>query len=785
MRRLGQGTGISIARIAVLAFLSGALLLFALAAIRLRGPMQRVPASLLPMAAAVSLLAAVTLYLLRYLDPALLLPYYQRLSVPLTYVLLLSLQAFGVLLIPRFKGATDAALPILANLPRAGFAWLILLLVLGFVALTGLGTTPDPAYWGEPGVPILGWQLAIAILCGILTLLLCSRLGAWSKLDMAIAAAVWLVAVTAWLLVPLDVLQNSFYAPIRPPAYVPFPNSDAGYYNSMAHSLLIGYPYLGEIPSRPLYIVLLTGLHLLFGERYDLIIIAQTLILATIPVLLFWLGSAIHSRPAGVIAALAAIGREWTSLMASSATRVSNSKMLLVDLPTLLAMLLCCLLVLRWLQRKDARSAAFAGGAFALLLLLRTQTLALLPVLLLFAALAFGLRRRATFVQLAVFVAALALALAPWLIHNYLTTGHVALDAQFQYRIIASQYRYTGNLDIQNVDLAGKSVVGILTTFALKDPAFVFGFVANHALATQVSSLLALPRFYAAQGLLAGVDPYWVAWNGKLTLSNLVLVVIYLGIIGLGIACAWARLRWAGILPLGISLGYSLANGIARFSGWRYDLPADWTAYFYFAVGTAEILLLGAAIFGARLTAAGPPHGSPGKPSPAPELRAVLPILATLALIGALPWFAARMAAPRYVWATPQALESRLAASPAVRLAGVTTDQIATASHLPGAVMQVGRVLYPRFFSRGTGLASAHPWPAYAPRDYPRLGFLLLNATRQDVLLPTRDIPSALEHSSDAIVVGCQRADYIEARLVFLPETDVAIQVAPLADPCE
>ena len=119
-------------------------------------------------------------------------------------------------------------------------------------------------------------------------------------------------------------LQNSFYAPIRPPAHVPFPNSDAGYYDSMAQSLLIGYPYLGEIPSRPLYVVFLAGLHSLLGERYDLIIAGQTLVLAIIPVLLYWLGSAIHSRPAGVIAAIAAVGREWTSLMVSSATRVSN-----------------------------------------------------------------------------------------------------------------------------------------------------------------------------------------------------------------------------------------------------------------------------------------------------------------------------------------------------------------------------------------------------------------------------------------------------------------------------
>ena len=81
-------------------------------------------------------------------------------------------------------------------------------------------------------------------------------------------------------------MQNSFYGPINPPTNQTYPNSDAGYYDSMAQSLLIGYPYLGDIPTRPLYIVFLAFLHWLAGDRYNLIIAGQTLLLAFIPVLL-------------------------------------------------------------------------------------------------------------------------------------------------------------------------------------------------------------------------------------------------------------------------------------------------------------------------------------------------------------------------------------------------------------------------------------------------------------------------------------------------------------------
>ncbi len=674
-----EGPGFSVARIGVLIFLFGALVLSVLGALRSAKPARRLTATLIPIPAALGLLLAVALYLLRYLDPSSLQSYYDRLRIPLLYALALCLQTILLLALPHFRGVTDSARPLLRNLPRAGAVWLGLVLGLAVVSLTRLGLTPDPAYWGETGVPILGWQLAAALLSGALALGLCLRMPHVRRLDVAFGLGIWLLAVCAWLFVPVGVLQNSFYAPIGPPAYVPFPNSDAGYYDSMAHSLLIGYPYQGVIPTRPLFVALLAGLHLVFGERYDLIIAGQTLLLAVIPVLIFRLGTMIHSRPAGVIAAVAAIGREWTSLMVSSATRVSNSKMLLADLPTLLAVLACCLFALRWLRHRDARSAALAGGAYALLLLLRTQTLVLLPILLLFGVLVLGFRRM-TFVQVGAFLLCMAIALSPWLIHNYLTSGELAMDASFQYRIIASQYRYTGNLDIQNVDIQGKSVLGILTTFALKDPAFVFGFIANHAVATQVGGILALPLFHTFPGLLSGVEPYWVNWNGRIGVDNLFLVVIYLGIVGLGLAAAWSRLRWAGLLPLGLSLGYSLANGIARFSGWRYDLPADWIAYFYFAVGAAEILLLTAALFGADVAPLLPSSSTPERPNSSVRLHHIPPVLASFLLIGALPWLAALMTSPRFAWATPSAVQSRLSSSPAVQAAGITPTELESAS---------------------------------------------------------------------------------------------------------
>jgi len=735
-----------------------------------------------PIAGLLSLLLGVTLFLLRYLFPQDLGPYFERLGVLLWYLLLLSVQAFLVLLVTHYGFRPQALAESRPLVRPALLAFCLLLAALAFIAATRLGLTPDPAYWGEPGVPVMGWQLTLAMLLGVGVLVVSLLPRSHRRLDFWIYAALWAVAVLSWLGVPLSVMRNSFYAPIDPPAYQAFPNSDAAYYDSMAQSLLIGYPYQGEIPARPLYIVLLTALHALVGERYDLIIAGQTLVLALIPVAIFLLGRSLHSRTAGAIAAGFAIFREFNSLLISSQTRVSNTKTLLVDLPTLLLIVVACLVTLRWLQRKDSGSALIAGGVFGILLLLRTQAALILPFALIlsvpaYAALNDHWRRAA-----AAFLGAFMLTILPWLLHNYLAVGKLTFDAPFQFQIIASQYRYTGNLDINSIDLQGKSLAGIVLAFVLRDPKFVLGFVSNHFLATQVGGLLALPLFEPYNGLLAPLNMYWLNWTGNLSWLNLGLVICYLVVIAVGLGAAWRRLRWAGLLPLSFSFGYSLANGLGRFSGWRYDLPADWIWYFYFGVGAAELLTLAALILGASHEKASLSDQAI-KPAAVVGLRSALPLLG-LILVGATPWLAQGISTPRYGADSPAALLEQLSEFSSIRRLGITSIQLNDFAAAPGAALEVGRVLYPRYFSRGAGLASAHPWPAYAPRDFPRLGFILLNASRHDVVLPTRPAPGAFPHGSDAIVLGCQQSDYVEARLVFLVDSDVAYMNGDLAEPC-
>jgi hypothetical protein len=729
-------------------------------------------------------------FFLRWWDPERLLPFFERAWPLLAFVIIFSIQSTLWLLILRF-GIHKADFP--ACKP-ALIAFVLLLFVFGFVSLTKLGLIPDPAYWGEPGVPVQGWQMGLALIIGASFLtfsLYHPRRGHpffksnSRRTDLIIGVLIWALATGIWLSVPNEVLKNSFYFPIDPPSNMPLPYSDSGYYDYMAHSLLIGTDYTGEIPTRPLYILFLTGLHLLFGENYNLIIAGQTTVMALFPVIFYALGKKIHSCTAGVTIALLAIFRDWTSMLVASDTRVSNSKILLVDTPTLLLILLACLLAFRWLEQKDKRSAFIAGGVFGILLLLRTQSMLILPLLFIVAIFALREKKRPWLPPLLVFILGVTVSIAPWLMHNYLRTGKVTFDAIFQYQLLASQYAYTGNLDFGSVNLEGKSLSQILITFALKDPGFVAGFISNHFLATEVGGLLALPLIYPFNGLRAPINLYWTSFDGTLAWYNVLLLIGYLALIAIGLGAAWRRWRWMGLLPLVFNLGYALANGIGRFSGWRYDLPADWIAYFYFGIGFAEVLFWLARVFGNRSLEKGRVEHKEPLAYAGNNAWTFIPLVIVFALIGGLPWIAEIFnPPPRYPNQEETVYQTQIAEIASAQGAGIDLKEIRSFAIQPEAVTRAGRLLYPRYFGRGGGISSTTPWPSYAPRDYPRLGFLLLNEKAYEVVFPAKGLSIPNVHGEDVIILGCQQSDHIEARALAFPNVDLFYLSDRALDPC-
>lgn len=721
------------------------------------------------------LISSLILFLLRYLNPEKLLPYYERVSPLLWVLLVISLQA--VIFFNLVKNGFH-----LENLSqqkpiyRSAFtAFCSLFLIFLFVTVTKIGVKPDTAYWGEPGVAIQGWQFVVSILSGILVSAYFAKSPRIN--NVFIPLGIYILACTLWLGVPNDVLSSSFYAPIDPPANIPFPYSDAGFYDYLSQSLLIGTKYLNGIPPRPFYVLFLAVLHYFFGQNYASIIAVQTLVLALFPVSLYFLAKRIHSPAAGVTVALFAIFRELTGLWISSNTRVVNSKMFTTDFPTAIGIAFICLIFLWWLEKRDIKSTLVAGGAFGLLLLFRTQSLFILPVVFLLAWFVYHQRISSWFLAGVIFVLAMVVAVTPWMMHNYTVSGKFSFDDPSQVAIIYSQYSREGNLDLSQFDPETDSVAKRIFSFTLQNPAYVATFVSTHFLNTEIGGLLSLPLIEDFESLIAPINLYWVGWDGTLEWYNVVLLIFYLAIISIGLGVSWKRMGWLGLLPLAINLGYALANGISRFSSWRYNLPVDWVIYFYFGLGILELFSFVTSLFNGKT-------GNIDTPVVSSESRGFsrhdfrpqyLFILVIFAFVGGLPWMAQGLAQPRYT-----SSQNELIAT--LEAKGYDAGEIESFVSQPDAVLLEGRLLYPRMYQRNEGMASANPWPAYSIRDFPRMGFVVMNNISMNAIFITRELQN-FPQGADVIMLGCRRDGYVEARLLVF-NRDI-FQAAPLTDLCK
>lgn len=726
--------------------------------------------------ALLSLISGWSLFLLRYLNPEQLLPYYERLSPLLWYLLFISLQA--VLFFLLVKNGFHSQELSRQNFIPAFTAYCLLITVFLFIAITKIGITPDTAYWGEPGVPIQGWHFVIAILIG-LTILLSAFHSLftihYSRItNYFLPITIYLTACILWVGVPLETLANSFYAPASQPLNIPLPYSDAGFYDFSSQSLLIGTGYFGGIPPRPLYVTFLAFLHLLFDQDYAMIMNAQSCVLALFPVALYFLGKKVHSPAAGVTVAFFAIFREYTSLWIASNTRVANSKIFITDLPTALSIVIMCLVVIWWLENRNLKSTLIAGGAFGLMLLFRTQSTITLPALFLLVLFVLQFKWAEWIKTGIIFAIGMFVSVIPWLTHNYTISGQFSFDDPKQVAIIYSQYSFSGNLDISQFNPETDSVSERVLEFTLENPAFVANFITSHFLNTEIGGLLALPLIKPFYGLQEPVNLYWMEWNGSLEWYNLILIVFYLLVIAIGFGTAWKKLGWLGLIPLAFNLGYALSNGIARFSSWRYNLPVDWVIYFYFAIGLIELFNILSTLLGKKLIESNK-KTIEIKNISILELRPqYIFIVFAFMLIGSMPWLAKGIAEPRYT-ASQNELITQLESN------GYNKAEIESFLSQSNAVIIEGRLLYPRFYRRTEGLSSTNPWPAYAVKDFARLSFLVINERRYDVIFPTREIYN-FQQGADVIVLACQVDNAFYAHIVNLGSQ--TFQSAPLTDDC-
>ena len=671
----------------------------------------------------------------------------------------------------------------------------MMLLIVAIVLVTGVGVVPDRSGWYSPGTPVLFTQVLLA--AGLAAALFRLGEGVQHRLSTrygpragaAITTALILIGLwaAAWAIWMREPLQDWSYFISRPrrPNFELYPYSDAALYDEYAQTVITGTSRSAGLLLHALYVFFLAGLHTLAGQAYESVIRWQVPVLAVIPPLAFLVTSMLGGRLAGLMAAILLILRERNSIALTNIIEVSHSKLLMSDVPAFALVLLFVLVLLKWLgaPARSSRLALISGAVLGLLCLTRSQALALVPIGLLGAILAAKRQWQQAAGQGLLFLAGVALILAPWVIRNHDVAGRYVLDnTEFYTRFLASSYHtpqqtvdmLPGEDSYSHYDRMRAQMLDYIVAY----PGEVAAFISSHAMHNEILSVASLPIGVQVSGLEDYVHR-WQVWQSPrqpLSPAAVLWMGVSLVLIAVGLGAAVSRIGWLGLVPLAIHIGYSLSVAPARLSGWRFILPADWVLLVYYCLGMvyAAAFVIGLLAGRTPLPVAVPnrmPTAEAVVPNGSKNWPALLGIVGLLCLGAALP--AVELAIPnRYPALSPEETVSRFVPEHVLQQLDpdVSSAELqALLSSDPRAAVLHGRALYPAFLRKGRAFGHDTEFTESA-REHNRLQFVLTGTDRSEVYLPLESSPARFPHAMDVSVIGCREGRHVRALLIFSSE---------------
>jgi hypothetical protein len=351
---------------------------------------------------------------------------------------------------------------------------------------------------------------------------------------------------------------------------------------------------------------------------------------------------------------------------------------------------------------------------------------------------------------------------------------------------------------MQSLDYSLTPANHIRSYFQLSGFAEVVNFTTNHFLHNIVTSILILPTTPRLNDLwhtLKQGGPSWAQyWAGSLSPPASLFLLFNLAVLSLGINLAWKSSKVAGLLPLVAFWAYQLANALARSSGGRYIVPADWVITLYFGIGLLELTTWALCLFGGRET----PAPSQENPIPKPTwqetywIRSTAMILVLFFGIGSLLPISEKFLAPKFSKVSNQELLSKLSNQGVFQDNSINEQEIATFLESPSSIALVGRAFYPRYFPAGQGISSGVL--PYSGMDFSRLVFTFIgpemkisrlqvkNAAGYGVILPG-DKPEYFPNAVDVIIIGCTDKPYVDALMVVLMDSSGEVYTRSPASP--
>jgi hypothetical protein len=498
-----------------------------------------------------------------------------------------------------------------------------------FMLVTRIGLQPDTAFWNVAGVPMM-WVSLVGI---IVMVFLFDQAGSWLRaktnwkidpktqvlLEILLVLAIWLASALIWIKTPYS---NSHFllGPLPPDGHY-WPNSDAKLMDLGGQYLIIGgkleTPYFTE---KPFYALFLGLLHFFFGQTYQVVTNIQIILLALIPVLLYYFGKQLSGRLFGIALAAFAIIKEATAILFTYKISVSNSRLMMTELPSALLLIMAAILLFHWLRKPEQARipALLAGAVLGIASYVRSNNLIVLLALLMFIALTSGKEIKKRLPQIGFFVLGAFITILPWTVYTQVTYGKDPLTWKIE-AALSTRFDLFGS-DENEAPILSATPPPTPTSLptdshddnSLDVPPFAdfetgetgtepagfyrskLAMTVGHFLNNQVKALFVLPiQVYPARPTTILEQDYWhepVEWSGKMPAEHVVAFIVNLIFISLGIHFSWKTFGWAGLIPLVIEMAYYLSNALVRTSGSRYLVAVDWVVYLYFLLGIWHVL---------------------------------------------------------------------------------------------------------------------------------------------------------------------------------------------------
>jgi hypothetical protein len=379
----------------------------------------------------------------------------------------------------------------------------------------------------------------------------------------------------------------------------------------------------------------------------------------------------------------------------------------------------------------------------------------------------------------ALFMLGVLLVAGPWVMRNRILTGEWIMEDSVVAGFIAQRYSFDEEAP-RDLPAPGETEGAYyarnmqqVKDFALANPVYVAGFVADNLVRNLTLTFAPMPLSLSLRELENHVRelPYWPSWDGKLLAESWLPLLANLFLVGLGLAVAWRRLGWAGLLPLFVNLGFAINLALARVSGWRYNLPADWTMLLYYALGLGQLLVwlflalravpsLSAISSRLELEGAGLETRS-GKAANAGGRRLLL-AGALLLILGSSFSIIEKLSQPRYT--TPSA---ETAASLVESLDDAQSADLAGLLRNGEMRAFAGRALHPRYYAAGAGLPE-RDFALVDPLEFSRLSFYLIGPHPLSVIVPLNGSDFSLPNAADVLVLVCAASSETSVAVVTL-----------------